>query len=55
MLGPSADSTSGVAVVVGGLGNAPESGGDDASTHALIRYVIWIKGHQSHVVLHRVL
>ncbi|CAM9817185.1 unnamed protein product [Pylaiella littoralis] len=31
------DSTAGVAVVIGGLGNAPDVGGDDPSTHALIR------------------
>lgn len=31
------DSTAGVAVVVGGLGGAPDIGGDDPSTHALIR------------------
>eukprot|EP00903_Cladosiphon_okamuranus_P006939 g6753.t1 len=37
VLASGADSTTGVAVVVGGLGNAPDSGVDDASTHALIR------------------
>eukprot|EP00752_Nemacystus_decipiens_P006955 g6241.t2 len=37
VLASGVDSTAGVAVVVGGLGNAPDSGGDDASTHALIR------------------
>lgn len=31
------DSTAGVAVVVGGLGSAPDIAGDDPSTHALIR------------------